>query len=76
MSVTSTVLVITARSNAIKDNGVEKVRAVRVTVYVSGRRFENEARRFDSGSTRAMLGPPLVVLPFKLTPSVARVAFP
>lgn len=64
---TSTALVITALSNAINEDGNEEVCAVRVTVYVSSCRFENEARRFEAESTRALpeLAPP--VSWFKLT---------
>lgn len=63
--VTFTVLVITARSNAINDEGDDEVCAVRVTVYVAGRRFENETRRSEPGVTRGV--PELaVVLGYKL----------
>ena len=59
-------LVITARSNAIKDDGDDEVCAVRVTVYVLGRRFENEVRRFEPGVTREVPGL-ISVLGSKLT---------
>ena len=72
---TSTALVITALSNAINDEGDDNVCAVRVTVYVSSCRFEKEARTSEPGSTRGVLGLPLVV-GLKLTAKEARVAFP
>jgi len=71
------VLVITALSNAMNEGGDDEVCAVRVTVYVSSRRFENEARRFESELNRASPElPPRVVSRSKLTSNVARVAFP
>jgi len=69
-------LVITALSNAINEDGDEEMWAVRVTVYVSSCRSENEARRFEPGSTRALPEVPVPVLRSKLTSNAARVAFP
>lgn len=69
-------LVITALSNAMNEGGDDEVCAVRVTVYVSSCRFENEARRFESKLTRALPELPPLVSRSKLTSNVARVAFP
>lgn len=74
--VTFTALVITALSNAINEDGEDDVFAVKVTVYVSGGKFEKEARRLELGPTRTS---PEALPPFfrsKLTSNAARVAFP
>lgn len=76
--VTLTALVMTALSNAINEDGDDEVFAVRVTVYVSSGKSENEARMFEFKLGPTIISPEAPPSPFRsnLTSNVARVAFP